>query len=377
MSRTPAWFPSPDGELLLRAALLDGDVAIRAWAAWRAAHIDEHFDRASFRLLPLVYKNLAANGCEDPYMGRLKGVYRRSWFLTQTLLTRTAGAVGRLEECGVPTLLLKGAGVACAHYRDAGARPMDDVDVAVPRERAAEAIALLTDAGFQPRRPVDERDLRLGHAETFSSHDGETVIDLHWSILWRAGPDEDLWQASVPIELHGVSTRTLSPADHVLQACAHGAHWNQIHPLRWVADVHAITSSGPVDWERLVRVAHARELGPPLADALAYVGERFDVPVPEEFPARLRAARVRPLRRTAQRVAALPPSPLRSGGLLFVYLDVYRAQTHDAGARPSPQGFLRWLQRYFDVADLRELVLRIGRSFAGGGADEPVMAPRT
>src|SRR5689334_20225737 len=98
MSHAPVWFPSADGELLLRAALLDGDAAIRAWGEWRAAHIDEQFDLASFRLLPLVYKNLAAAECDDAYMGRLKGVYRRSWFLTQSLLTRSAEAVGRLED---------------------------------------------------------------------------------------------------------------------------------------------------------------------------------------------------------------------------------------------------------------------------------------
>jgi hypothetical protein len=230
---------------------------------------------------------------------------------------------------------------------------------------------------------VRDDDLVVGHAETLDHAEGAT-IDLHWSVLWDAGDDEELWAAAVPLGLGGVGTRTLCPADQILHACAHAAYWNEIHPLRWVADVHAVARSATdVDWERLVRVAHARELGVPLAGALAYVRAAFGVPVPPEVPGRLRAARVRPLRRAAQRVAALPPSPARSAGLVLVYADAYRRRGRAAGVRPTPSGFVRWLQRHLDVDGVRGLAARGWRSVAAsrrgalamGPSDEPRTGP--
>ena len=360
---TPAWYPSADQELLLRAALMPGETAERAWVRWREATGDQ-FDLGSLRLLPLVYRNLAAHGSDDPWMGRLKGIYRRTWFLNQALLDRTATAVGRLEAAGIPTLLLKGAGLTLAHYRDMGARPMDDADVAVPCGRALEALAVLAEDGFRAERPVSKDDLVLGHAETLAAPGGER-IDLHWDVLWRAGRDELLWEAAVPAELRGIATRTLCPTDHLLQVCGHAAYWNRIHPVRWVADVHVVLrSAGPeVDWDRLVSRAAERELTLPLADALDYVRGRFGAPVPADVVPRLRGPAVRALRRVTHRVAALPPSRARSAGLLLVYLDVYRTRARVRGRRATPSGFVRSVQRHLEVEDAAELARRITRTF--------------
>jgi hypothetical protein len=378
MTARRAWFPSPDQELLLRAALLPGDAAEGAWARWRAVNWDEQFDPASFRLLPLVYRNLATAGSEDPAMGRLKGIYRRSWFLNQSLLHWAAGVIGRLEASGVPTMLLKGAGLSLAHYRDAGVRPMDDVDVAVPLDRRGAAIEALVAAGLEPEWPFTDEQLAFVHAEEFAGPDGKQ-LDLHWSVLWRPGADEQLWAAAVPVDLRGVGTRTLSATDHLLHVCDHGVYWSPIHPLRWVADVHVILRSGAVDWERLVRLAVEREATLPVEQALRYMHERFDAELPAGLLPRLRRQRVRPLRRVAHRVAELPPSRTRSVGMVALYLDMYRAGARVAGDRPGPRGFLRHLERHAGVDGPRQLAARgiriLSRRDPRRDAN-PVMAPR-
>ncbi|HEX8206069.1 MAG TPA: nucleotidyltransferase family protein, partial [Solirubrobacteraceae bacterium] len=248
----PAWLPAPEHELLLRAALLDGDAAGDAWRRWQAAHSDGHLDVGSFRLLPLVYRNLSAQGGDHVWLGRLKGVYRRSWVLNQELFARSAPVVARLDAAGIPTLLLKGAGLALAHYRDAGARPMDDLDVAVPLADAPAAIGQLRAAGLEPRRPLTGDLVGLSHAETFADA-GERAIDLHWDLLRWAGRDEAIWDDAVPVDLRGVATRAPSATDQVLLVAAHAAYWNAwIHPVRWVADLHVLLRS-PIDWPRLER----------------------------------------------------------------------------------------------------------------------------
>jgi hypothetical protein len=370
----PIWFPTADGELLLRAAVAEGDEAERAWRRWRGAHADEQFDLGSFRLLPLVYRNLEAHGSADEWMGRLKGLYRRQWFLNQSLLARAAEAVAALEAAGVPTLLLKGAGLSVAHYRDLGARAMDDVDVAVALRDAGRSVEVLREIGLRPARPLPPDHLALDHAETFTGAGGAR-IDLHWDLLRWAGADDAIWAAAEPAELRGAVTRTPCATDHLLLVCGHAAYWNVVHPLRWVADVLMVLRSD-VDWDRLVRLAAQRGIAPPLAAALAYVREAFGAPVPPEAIGALRRARTPPLRRAAHRVAALPPSPARSIGLFAVYADAYTARARARGVRPTPHGFARSVQRHLEVADARELVVRIARGAVRQRRPAPVMAPR-
>jgi hypothetical protein len=363
LRRRPAWYPSPEQELLLQAALLPDAAAERSWVRWREAHASEPFDVASFRMLPLVYRNLARLGSGDSWMGRLKGVYGRSWFVNQMLFHRAAAVVRRLEAADIPTLLLKGAGLSLAHYRDMGARPMDDVDVAVPLARASEAIAVLRSAGMRPELPLTDEHLVLRHAESLATPDGHT-IDLHWSLLWQAGDDDEFWDAAVPATLLWSPTRTLSATDHILQVCAHGAYWGRIHPMRWVADVHTVMRSAApeIDWERLLRLAVHRELTLALHDALAYIDERFDTPMPDDLLGRLRSQPVRAMRRAAHFVAGLRPSPGRSAGMLLLNLDIYRAHIELHGRHASATGFIQYLQRNLRVVTRRQLAARIMRS---------------
>ena len=236
---------------------------------------------------------------------------------------------------------------------------MDDVDVAVPLGHATAAIALLREEGLQPERRLTPDVVAVSHAETFTDGDDRTV-DLHWDLLRWSGRDEPFWEDAVPVDLRGVATRAPSATDQILLVAAHGAYWNAVHPMRWVADLHVLLRS-PIDWPRLEGLAVERELTAPLAHALAYVGDRFAAPVPEGFAARLAARHPRPLRRVAHRVSALPPSPRRSAGLLAVYVDAYVSRARQRGHRPTPRGFLRFLQHHLEVDDRRQLVARMGR----------------
>ncbi len=62
----PGWYPTRQQELLLRAALLDGDSARESWKEWRSAIDIDLIDLGSQRLLPLLYRNLNRLEIEDP-----------------------------------------------------------------------------------------------------------------------------------------------------------------------------------------------------------------------------------------------------------------------------------------------------------------------
>ena len=119
--------------MLLQAALLDGDRASTASRAW-CARIDlDLLDAGSLRLLPLLYRAMTARGESWTHLGRLRGVYRQTWYRNNLLIGRLARLIDALERAGIPTLVLKGVPLALCYYRDTALRPMGDADLLNPR----------------------------------------------------------------------------------------------------------------------------------------------------------------------------------------------------------------------------------------------------
>ena len=59
-------WPTAGQELLLRACLIPGDGAAGAFREWKAASDVNTVDPGSYRLFPLLYKNLQTAGIDDP-----------------------------------------------------------------------------------------------------------------------------------------------------------------------------------------------------------------------------------------------------------------------------------------------------------------------
>jgi hypothetical protein len=280
------FWPSDDERLLLRAALLAGPDAERAWRVLRPRFDIETLSPEQHRILPLLWRNLARVGIEDPIAPRLKGVYRNTWVRNQLLFHDMAIVLEAFRAADVPTLVLKGGALISTCYRDPGLRQMVDFDVLVPPVQAAAAMHVLAETGWR-HLPVTRSALgwltRIPHIGP-----REDELDLHWDILRRfvePGGAESrtstFWERSVPIEVAGASTRALAPADQLLHACVHGARWDSSAQLRWIADATTIVAAHPdLDWDRVGHQAvevHAALL---LKDALAYLAREFDVPIP-------------------------------------------------------------------------------------------------
>jgi len=276
--------------MLLRASLLDGDDALDSWRRW-IENVD--FDKlpvSSFVLLPLLYDNLRQNGVKDPLLQKLKGWYTRTWFNNETLLRRAAQYLNLLRDAGIEAILLKGASMTIAYYRDPGLRPMGDVDVLVRPDRIVEAASLLRESGLFPTPVLTDDVVRYMHSVHFADGDLFTM-DLHWRLLWEFGPFdpvESFWHGRTEVEIHGAPTYVLNPADQLFQICVHGARLRQA-PLRWVADAITIlqTSGSDMDFDRLLRAADLHRLILPLRRTLGYLGEVWPTAIPETVVAEL------------------------------------------------------------------------------------------
>lgn len=354
--------PSAGQTLVLRAALSPPEQGRLAWERWRAAAEFDAIDHGSARLLPLVYRNLGAGSFDPEVAGRMKGLYRRSWSHNQMLFRRAAGAIARLSEAGIETMVLKGASLSLLAYGDAGARPMDDVDVLVPIGRRADAVETLRAAGWRPEKADAGGWASVHHSMGIDGPDGGN-LDLHWFSLWQPACDEPLWQRAVPLELSGTATLAPCPADQLLLVCVHGTPWSPLPPFRWIADAATVIRSADesLDWDHLVSEAGRRQLTVASAAALGYLCEEFGLAVPATVLERLRAAPASRHERAAFSAACQPDGPLRT---LRMAWDRYRRlRDLDTGA-PRPDGFASFARRFWGLDSAWQLPLHAGRTLS-------------
>src|SRR4051812_25151195 len=111
-------WPTDDQVLLLRAAILEPDKAAAAWRLWRAARDPETAEPSSARLFPLVHPNLCREALAGPDEDLLRRAYDAARARNELLFDLAAEALRRLHEHEIPTMVLKGAALAVAYYRD-------------------------------------------------------------------------------------------------------------------------------------------------------------------------------------------------------------------------------------------------------------------
>jgi hypothetical protein len=357
-------WPTHEQELLLKAALFRGQPSIDAFAEWQRVVGFDHLDEGSYRMLPLLGNNLHAQGVDHPMIGRLRGIHRRAWYENQMLFRGMEPVLHRLQAAGIQCLLLKGAALVLQCYHDAGLRPMRDFDILVPEEQAVAAVGLLLDDGWRvltawPGK-LTESFRRFRQAIALE-HESGRQLDLHWHVLYdccRKGADHEFWAASVPLELHGISLGGLAPSDQFLLVCVHGVDWNEVAPIRWIADAITVLRQSPgLDWERIVKQTERRRLVPRVRDALHYLASRMEAPIPEGV---LRSLDSLPVTRAEMLEYQRIVKPHDLQGVVDTWRALY--QQHRRSALTwNPIDFVRFMGHYWHVKHFWQFAPMAGR----------------
>ncbi|MCW5772843.1 MAG: nucleotidyltransferase family protein [Rhodospirillaceae bacterium] len=289
---------APVDVLLLRAALLDSGPAADAYAELRKSFDLDTLDYGRQRLLPMLHRNLVRLGIDDRDLGRLRGVRRYHWALNHVRVRALGPLLAAMRAAGVPTMVLKGAALVAAYLDDPSLRPMDDVDILVPRQHRAAAAEIMATHGFKPIAMSPRVDFagveEFVHGWPFV--DGARVnVDLHWHVLYldcRPHADDAFWRRARPAIFAGQPTLTLDPTDQLLNLIAHGAVWNDYATLRWAADATCVlrASAGEIDWNRLARDSIHRQIAPPMHDGLEALRTVLGIGVPSHALRSLRRA---------------------------------------------------------------------------------------
>jgi hypothetical protein len=354
-------WPNQYQEYLLKASLLKGKEAIDAWYEWKSNVDVDQLDMGSHRLLPLLYRNLHTQGVEDPLMAKFKGIYRYTWYKNQMLFHKIAAILNAFHNAGIRTMVLKGAALAVLHYKDYGLRPMDDFDLLVPTEQAPEAIDLLVKLGWtpadKPLEAINETYISVAHATAFEDV-YDLQIDLHWHTFSECcypNADDDFWKDKVEANIHGVSTHALNPTDQLLHVCVHGARWNLVSPLRWIADAMMImnTSRSEIDWDRLITQAQKRYYILPLKDTMNYLRDLLNAPIPLSILESIKNIRIS---KKVERIEYWAKNnPVRFTGALPDYFARYLRYSwmvRTTGLSNQSIGFPRYLQHIWGADHL-------------------------
>jgi hypothetical protein len=342
MVRLPGWRPTPLQELLLQACLLDGRNAEVAFGHWNEQRGASPLDRGSERLLPLLWHRQGERVASMEPGSNPKSHYLRTWRDNQLLLSRSRAVLQALTRAAIPVMLLKGMALSFEAYRSLGVRPMADLDLAVPFQLVSQALNVLGREGWsasptplsgsgsamassltwleqpRPTRSFDLAYLITRHGHGFRKEDGQE-IDLHWFLFQGQcdpGVDDRSWQAARPLQepvrwgLEGPGDLLLipSPADHLLLLLSHGARWNPVPSIRWIADAVTLMRAAPdLDWDWFLAETLRRRAILPVREMLGYLKESFELQLPAWVLSSLHKAPLTRRERLSYRLAVSPP----------------------------------------------------------------------
>jgi Uncharacterised nucleotidyltransferase len=270
--------------LLWEACRRDPDPAAFRRALNSGADIDRTLTAAvEHRIAPLLWRAFGAADARDELGSSravLCGMADSSRMEAALLIPRAVAlAVRPLTEAGLEPVVFKGPAVA-ARYPEPGLRPMEDIDLLLPRRDHQRALAALVAAGWRVVRPggADRYDTVLLHDEVPS-----LSLELHYGLEGTsqrvtALDPEALWERRRTIACAGTPAFGLPLTDELVVLAAHaGKPHHGFVRLAWIADLAMIVGDAaergtPVDWERVRALAADSRCLTVVAAALALAG---------------------------------------------------------------------------------------------------------
>ena len=312
-----SFWPNDRQKLLLRAALMGGDASAEAWQRVRPAFDLDDPDHASQALLPLVYRQLDRLGIDDSGLPKLRGIYRRTWYMNQLLLDRLKETVEAVGDGGGDPLVVSSWELPLRYYGDLGLRSVAALHLLVRPDHVARAARALSEQGWAGPLEPTESFLRSTHNGRYDRANGDRCL-LYWRLFHefsdpgRGREAEDLWERPIDLELRGVPARALSPTDELLNLFVGGARMSRWPSVTWVADAITVMRApdSVIDWERLVRQARHLRATLRVHDAASFLRRELDAPVPAEVLDELREARTSRREVLAHRAGGTRMGPL-------------------------------------------------------------------
>jgi hypothetical protein len=256
-------------QALLQAALLPPGSAAQRLPVAGEFRVDQLFELAEWhRLAPLLWHRLCAGPTDFTVPAGIADQLREAARTTTArnlyLLAQLDLVLAALEREEISAMVLKGVALVEDVYPSIGLRPMDDVDLLVPREWIQRALEVVEALGYEVRgdelgRDDSERLVTSHHHYPLANKRTGAVIELHHhvTLAWPKFAIRGFWDRAVPGKGDVPHLRP-SAEDLLLHVALHftvDRVERRQCALGQVADVAWIVGQGSIDWAALVQRA--------------------------------------------------------------------------------------------------------------------------
>jgi len=268
----PRLFTTPECELVATLSRV-GLVTALEERACAIVHSGIDWDR-TFRIAehwevePVFFSSLARLNCVPADVMELaKSRAMRARSRATAVALWTTNLLKRIEDEGVPCILLKGAAIGVVAYDDPSFRTSADADILVSNDDLRRVHAMLESWGFVPTFKKDDISMLINNGHALEFMNESRKVELHVTLLsdylCLELPVADLWTSAITIQVAGHRVRTLDRVSFFIYLCAHGAkhEWQR---FRWVCDVgrlgEKLTENEALRVEEIAGQLHARRI---------------------------------------------------------------------------------------------------------------------
>jgi len=267
---------------------------VQDWMAPLRLANDHLLATALFSSLAEAHR-LAALPCEvHDYLALL---HRNNAERNEALRAQALQMLAALQAAGVPAMLLKGGlSLFLDHYPDRGARMFRDLDVLVPPDAMAPAIAVLEGLGYDAKTRY--QPIQHAYAE-FTREDDPGAVDLHVELIdaHYILPHGEIWERAETHDVEGVRFHVPSPTDRILHNFLHaeihhlGNYYRGALKLQQVYDFNLLARrrSSEIDWRLIEHRLHQHRLDTALQSYVLAASTLFGLPWPLSAPASIAA----------------------------------------------------------------------------------------
>lgn len=212
--------PSRSHRLLLTAALSDGAEALDAWRCWSEEFGLDSVNTEGFWLLPLLYRNLTAEGFQDLEKQRLAGVYKQMRLANAVSYSQLLDLLGSLQQAGIDTI--SGPITALILMDRDSAIPISPIELLVPVDALETADQLLQARNWAPQMPLPPARLRPFVAGVSYRHPEGGDLRLNWRPFGVDCPldlDVGCWLRAADHQAESNTAGLANPVDLLLMAC--------------------------------------------------------------------------------------------------------------------------------------------------------------
>jgi len=251
-------------------------------------------------IIPLIAERVESAVLDPTWLpvkvrDRTRQARRAQTVFTLRLTAELFRVLDRFAEARIEALVTKGPALSVRCYGDPGMRQYADLDLVVREDDIRRGTQAMLDLAYEPRVPLAAIDAKKTPGEyAFLRIATDLLVEFHTERTFRYHPRrlqiDKLFERRASVVIDGRDVPVLSLEDELVLICVHGAKhfWER---LMWIADVAALISRQPLDWDRALAVANEVGAQRILRLGLRLAANLLGANLPSQIEASVRADR--------------------------------------------------------------------------------------